>query len=103
MDVKVSCPDHTKTFRPIPTMRLLGTMLKNRCWSTTFFIIFQLEMLIDDVTNGWCDRSLWTFMYVEGEILSIRLLANYGCSHYSGCLFGRFLRRNLGLLFTMCI
>jgi hypothetical protein len=34
-----SCPDHTKTFRLVATVKLLGIMFQFRCWSTTFYTI----------------------------------------------------------------
>ena len=34
-----SYPDHIKLFCHVPTVNLLGIMLRNRCWSTIFHTI----------------------------------------------------------------
>ena len=35
-------------FRPVPTVKLLGLMLRNRCWPTTFHTITTRDV------DGWC-------------------------------------------------
>ena len=47
-----SCLNHTKPFRPCPTVKLLRIMLRNRCRPTTFHIITARD---DD---GWCHKWL---------------------------------------------
>ena len=41
-------PRSHQTFRPVITVKLMGIMLRNRCWSTNFHTI-----TVGDV-NGWC-------------------------------------------------
>jgi hypothetical protein len=41
-------PQSHQTFHPVPTMKLLGIMFKNRCWPTTFHTITAGD------ANGWC-------------------------------------------------
>ena len=43
-----SCPDHTKTFRPVLAVKLLGIMLRNRCWPIIFHTITAED------ADGWC-------------------------------------------------
>ena len=37
-NARLSCPDHTK-IHPVPAVKLLGIMLRNRCWPTTFHTV----------------------------------------------------------------
>jgi hypothetical protein len=34
--IRPSCPRSHQTFHPVPTVKLLGIMLRNRCWPTIF-------------------------------------------------------------------
>ena len=36
---------------------IIGIMLRNRCWSTTFTLL-QSNMPMDSVRTGWCDQPL---------------------------------------------
>ena len=45
-------PRSHQTFRPVPTMKLLGIMLRNRCWPTTFHIVIVANV------DGWCHKWL---------------------------------------------
>ena len=48
-----------QTFRPVPAVQLLGIMLRNRHWPTTFHtIILQPEMPTDGVKTERCDHPL---------------------------------------------
>ena len=51
-------PQSHQPFHPVPTMNLLGIMLKNRRWLTTFHTIIQPKMPMDGVRTGRCDRPL---------------------------------------------
>ena len=54
----VSCPDHTKNFRPVPAVKLLGIMLRKIDVGPPLFTLLQLEMSKDGVRTGPCDRPL---------------------------------------------
>ena len=41
-------PRSHQTFRPVLAVKLLGIMLRNRCWPTTFHIITAENV------DGWC-------------------------------------------------
>ena len=44
-----------QTFRPVPTLKLLGTMLKSRCWPT------HLHTITSGDVNGWCQKwPVWS-------------------------------------------
>ena len=46
-------PRSHQTFRPVPTVKLLGIMLRNRCWSTT---TFHTITTVD--ADRWCHKWL---------------------------------------------
>jgi hypothetical protein len=46
-----------QTFRLVPTVKLLGIMLRIRCCSTTFHIVWS-EVPTDGAKSGWCDQPL---------------------------------------------
>ena len=46
------------------------------------------------------DQPLRTFVYVEGEVLFVRSLANFGCSDCFDCFIWLLLTTNFG--FTIC-
>ena len=57
-----------QTFRPVEVLpvKLLGIMLRNRCWPT--FTLSQPEMLMDGARSGRCDqpfRCIGTRLDVE--------------------------------------
>ena len=48
LEIDYLMPRPHQTFRPILIVKLMGIMLRNRCWATTFHTI-----IIEDV-DGWC-------------------------------------------------
>jgi hypothetical protein len=50
-------PQSHPTFRPVLAMKLLGIMLRNRCWPATLYTI-TTEILTDGTRSGRCDRPL---------------------------------------------
>ena len=45
-----SCPDHTNISIRFQSVKLLGIMLRNRCWFITFHTITA------ENTDGWCQK-----------------------------------------------
>jgi len=41
-------PQSHQTFRPVPTVKLLGIQFRKRCWLTAFHTITAGD------TDGWC-------------------------------------------------
>ena len=53
--VRNSCPEHNKLFCPVRAMKMLGNMLRNRCWPATFHIITSED------ADDWClNWSVWS-------------------------------------------
>ena len=49
-------PQSHQTFRPVPAVKLLEIMLRNRCWPTT-----SQSVIAGDDANRWCQKwSMWT-------------------------------------------
>ena len=56
-------------FRFVPTMKLLGSMLRNRHWPTTFHTITARD------ASRWCQkRPVWSAYEIEEQILVGRLV-----------------------------
>ena len=92
-------PRSHKTFHLVPPVKLLGTMLRNKCWSITFSHYYSQRCwrMVPELAG---DQPLRTFVYVEGEVLFVRSLANFGCSDCFDCFIWLLLTTNFG--FTIC-
>ena len=55
--VTLLMPRSHQTFHPVPAVKLLRIMLRNRCWPTTFHTI-TLEMPMGGARGGRCDQPL---------------------------------------------
>ena len=53
--VALLMPRSHQRFLPVPTVTLLGIMLRNRCWPTTFHII-----TVEDGNKGCLDSPVWS-------------------------------------------
>ena len=62
IDTHFMPPSH-QNFRPVPAVILLGIMLKNRCWPTTFHTITTED------ADGWCQNWLVWSSPQYGDIL----------------------------------
>ena len=61
-------PRSQQTFRPIPTVKLLRIMLRNRCWATT------LHTITAEDVDGWCQNCMvWSTPQSNNPLSSINL------------------------------
>ena len=51
-------PRSHQPFCQLPAMKLLRSMLRNRCWPTTFPTITAGEVNTGGARSGWCDQPL---------------------------------------------
>ena len=77
-----------RTFRPIPTVKLLGIMFKNRCWPTTFHTITAGDV------DGWCvNWPVWSPPHANTQSKS-----THSRRFYSSMLFFCTLGHSQGVL-----
>ena len=54
-------PQSHQTFRPVPTVNLLGIMFKNRCWPSTSHTVKA-----EDADRWWLNSPVWSTPQGEG-------------------------------------